>query len=65
MRDNRIPSKLRRQYEVVLIADWFACNARADQHGVSDKLKDLGVTVLYAGKMLAELQKAGWHVLTI
>lgn len=43
----------------------YGCKACADQYGVSDKLKDLGVNVLYAGKMLAELQKAGWHVLTI
>jgi hypothetical protein len=42
----------------------FACKACADQLGVSDKLSSLGVKVLYAGTMLANAQKQGWHVLT-
>lgn len=42
----------------------FACKACADMYGVSDKLTSLGVTVKYAGTMLANLQKQGWHVLT-
>jgi hypothetical protein len=43
----------------------YACKACADLYGISDKLKDLGITVMYTGKMLVELQKNGWHVLTI
>jgi hypothetical protein len=43
----------------------YACKACADMYGISDKLKDLGITVMYTGKMLVELQKNGWHILTI
>ncbi|MEJ2614352.1 MAG: DsrE family protein [Ignavibacteriaceae bacterium] len=43
----------------------YACKACADMYGVSDKLINLGVTVKYAGKMLADLQKEGWFVLSI
>jgi hypothetical protein len=43
----------------------YACKACADLYGVSDKLTQLGVTVIYAGEMLAELQKSGWHVLSL
>jgi hypothetical protein len=43
----------------------YACKACADLYGVSDKLTQLGITVIYAGEMLAELQKSGWHVLSI
>ena len=43
----------------------YACKACADLYGVSEKLRGLGVTVEYTGEMLAELQKAGWHVLAI
>ncbi len=43
----------------------YACKACADLYGVSDKLTNLGVTVMYTGKMLADLQKSGWYVLGI
>lgn len=43
----------------------YACKACADMYGVSNKLSELGVTVLYAGEMLANLQKEGWNVLSI
>jgi hypothetical protein len=43
----------------------YACKACADLYGVSDKLKQLGITVMYTGEMLAELQKSGWHVLSL
>jgi len=42
----------------------YACKACADEYGISDKLSKLGITVVYTGSMLAELQKAGWHVLS-
>jgi len=42
----------------------YACKACADEYGISDKLSKLGITVIYTGSMLAELQKAGWHVLS-
>jgi hypothetical protein len=43
----------------------YACKACADLYGVSDKLIQLGITVIYAGEMLAELQKNGWYVLSL
>ena len=43
----------------------YACKACADLYGVADKLTSLDVEVMYTGKMLAELQQQGWHVLTI
>ena len=43
----------------------YACKGCADMYGVSNKLTELGVTVMYAGKMLANLQKEGWYVLSI
>ena len=43
----------------------YACKGCADLYGVSDKLSSLDVKVMYTGTMLAELQRRGWHVLTI
>lgn len=43
----------------------YACKGCADMYGVSNKLTELGVTVMYTGKMLANLQKEGWYVLSI
>ncbi len=42
----------------------YACKGCADMYGISDKLTKLGINVMYTGKMLADLQKEGWHVLT-
>lgn len=42
----------------------YACKGCADLYGISDKLSALGINVMYTGKMLADLQKEGWHVLT-
>ena len=43
----------------------YACKACADLYGVAEKLSSLDIEVMYTGKMLAELQQQGWHVLTI
>jgi hypothetical protein len=43
----------------------FACKACADLYGVAEKLTSLDIEVMYTGKMLAELQQQGWHVLTV
>jgi len=43
----------------------YACKACADLYGVSDKLTQLGITVMYTGEMLANLQKNGWHILSL
>jgi hypothetical protein len=42
----------------------YACKACADQYGISDKLAGFGLNVMYAGTLLADAQKEGWHVLT-
>ncbi len=43
----------------------YACKGCADLYGIADKLTNLGVKVIYIGKMLADLQKEGWHILSI
>ncbi len=43
----------------------YACKACADMYGVSKKLASLGITVVYTGEMLANLQKEGWFILSI
>jgi hypothetical protein len=42
-----------------------ACKGCADQYGVSDKLEELGITVLYIGKEFTDYIKEGRHILTI
>jgi len=43
----------------------YACKACADMYGISDKLSILGINVIYTGQMLADLQKNGWHILSL
>jgi len=42
-----------------------ACKGCADQYGVSEKLEELGITVLYIGKELTDYIKEGRKMLTI
>jgi hypothetical protein len=42
----------------------YACKGCADLYGISDQLSELGINVMYTGKMLADAQINGWHVLT-
>lgn len=42
-----------------------ACKACADSYGVSDKLTELGVDVIYMGAPLTEYLKSGWASLTV
>ncbi len=45
--------------------DVMACKACADHYGVSEKLEELGVNVLYTGVALTEMLKdAGWKQIT-
>ncbi len=60
--DEELQGKLAELEEVGV--ELVACKACADLYGVSDKLEELGIEVKYAGKMLADMQKDGWHVLT-
>ena len=41
-----------------------ACKGCSDQYGVSEKLEEIGITVLYIGKELTDYIKEGRHVLT-
>ncbi len=41
-----------------------ACRACADLYGVTDKLKSLGIDVIYMGAPLTEMLKTGWACLT-
>lgn len=41
-----------------------ACKGCADQYGVSEKLEELGVVVLYIGKELTDYIKEGRRILT-
>lgn len=41
-----------------------ACKACADLYGVADKLKSLGIEVLYIGGAFTEMLKTGWTCLT-
>jgi hypothetical protein len=42
-----------------------ACKGCADQYGVSGKLEELGITVLYIGKEFTDYIKEGREILTI
>lgn len=42
-----------------------ACKGCSDQYGVSDKLEELGITVLYIGKELTDYLKEGRKIMTI
>ena len=42
----------------------LACKACADLYGVADKLRALGIEVIYMGRPLTELLKSGWTCLT-
>lgn len=42
-----------------------ACKGCADEYGVSEKLEELGITVLYIGKEFTDYMKAGYQILTI
>jgi len=41
-----------------------ACKGCSDQYGVSEKLEELGITVLYIGKELTDYIREGRHILT-
>jgi hypothetical protein len=42
-----------------------ACKGCSDQYGVSEKLEELGISVLYIGKELTDYIKEGREILTI
>ncbi len=43
----------------------LACKACADRYGVSDKLTDLGIDVIYMGAPLTGMLKEGWATLSV
>lgn len=42
-----------------------ACKGCSDQYGISEKIEELGITVLYIGKELTDYIKEGREILTI
>lgn len=42
-----------------------ACKGCSDQYGISDKLEEMGISVLYIGKELTDYMKEGREILTI
>jgi len=42
----------------------LACKACSDNYGVSDKLAELGVEVIFMGQPLTRMLKEGWSVIT-
>jgi hypothetical protein len=43
----------------------LACKACAEMYGVSEKLTELGVSVIYMGEPLTEMLKDGWATLSL
>jgi hypothetical protein len=60
--DKELQAELKKLEEIGV--ELLACKGCADRYGVSEDLEKLGVTVKYTGKLLADMQKEGWHVLT-
>ena len=42
-----------------------ACKACSDSYGVSEKLTDMGIEVLYMGEPMTEMLKSDWKVLSV
>jgi len=43
----------------------YACRACAERYGLVERLKALGLAVVYAGEPLTSYLKSGWKVLTV
>lgn len=43
----------------------FACKRCADNYGVSEKLTDLGVEVIYMGEPFTSMLKEGWATVSV
>jgi hypothetical protein len=43
----------------------YACVACSDMYGVTEKLEELGIEVIYMGEPLTSYLKYGWKVITI
>ena len=43
----------------------LACRACADSYGVSEKLEELGIKVIYMGEPLTQYLKSGLHVISL
>jgi hypothetical protein len=58
--------ELQQQFEVVKKSgvQFFACVVCADSYGVSDKLRELGITLIHTGEMLTEALQSDVKVIT-
>lgn len=61
--DQHIQSLIKEAQEAGV--QFSACEACADNLGVKDKLREMGVEVIYWGSPLTELIKNGEHLITI
>ena len=43
----------------------LACKACADRYGVSARLEELGIEVLYVGQPMTDMLQSDWKVLTV
>jgi hypothetical protein len=44
--------------------EFFACKACSDQYKISERLEQLGISVVYVGEMVSQMLEDGWHSLT-
>ena len=61
--DPELQKELRKMREAGV--ELQACKACSDKYGVSDKLTELGVEVLYVGVPFTDVLKSDWKVITI
>jgi len=60
--DKELQTEIKKIIDAGIVVE--ACKGCSDQYGVSEKLEEIGVTVLYIGKELTDYIKEGRHVLT-
>ena len=60
--DKELQSKIKEMIASGIVVE--ACVVCADMYGVSDELREMGITVKGMGKPLSDMLKDGWKVLT-
>lgn len=61
-RDKNVQKRIKTLQEAGVVVS--ACKYCSDRMGVSEKLKELGITVEYVSKGIAEMLREGWASLT-
>ena len=60
--DKELQSKIKEMMASGIVVE--ACVVCADMYGVSDELREMGITVKGMGKPLSDMLKDGWKTLT-